>query len=262
MATDEVIIKKRLLIEGDGGGDDKRISTLLKSFMKWSSSNESKEESERSYEKLQSQLAATEFNFAKANLVYGMNVKENDNYEELYAKIDDDLRNAVVKIEESKKELEKAKVIRKNRQEYHALAKIINEHPDRLASIDRIAALEKEQSVLKSTKAQLGRKLEQRRRQFHLMVTSIHQLQALLDEDDNDEDEVVDEPIEADEPSATEETPTTTAPTTTTTDPLTLMKSETDDTSSMRAEDGVAALTLKREVNVGEEAMETGGFHI
>ena len=30
MATDEVIIKKRLLIEGDGGGDDKRISTLLK----------------------------------------------------------------------------------------------------------------------------------------------------------------------------------------------------------------------------------------
>ena len=87
-------------------------------------------------------------------------------------------------------------------------------------------------------------------------------IQALLDEDDNDEDEVVDEPIEADEPSATEETPTTTAPTTTTTDPLTLMKSETDDTSSMRAEDGVAALTLKREVNVGEEAMETGGFHI
>ena len=30
MATDESVIKKRLLIEGDGGGDDKRISTLLK----------------------------------------------------------------------------------------------------------------------------------------------------------------------------------------------------------------------------------------
>ena len=53
------------------------------------------------------------------------------------SRIDDDLRNAVVKIEESKKELEKAKVIRKNRQEYHALAKIINEHPDRLASIGK-----------------------------------------------------------------------------------------------------------------------------
>jgi len=188
MATDENVIKKRLLIEGDGGGDDKRISTLLKSFIKWASTgSESKEESERTYEKLQSQLASCEFNFAKANLVYGMNVKENDNYEELYAKIDDDLKNAVVKIEECKKELEKAKVIRKNRQEYDALAKIINQHPDRQATIDRIAALEKEHSELKNTKTQLERKLEQRRRQFHLLVTSIHQLQALLDEDEEED---------------------------------------------------------------------------
>ena len=50
-------------------------------------------------------------------------------------RIDDDLKNAVVKIEECKKELEKAKVIRKNRQEYDALAKIINQHPDRQATI-------------------------------------------------------------------------------------------------------------------------------
>ena len=50
-------------------------------------------------------------------------------------RIDEDLKNAVVKIEDCKKELEKAKVIRKNRQEYDALAKIINEHPDRQATI-------------------------------------------------------------------------------------------------------------------------------
>merc|ERR1711962_1243863 len=202
MATDESVIKKRLLIEGDGGGDDKRISNLLKSFIKWASASESKEESERTFEKLQSQLAAVEFNFAKANLVYGMNVKENDNYEELYAKIDEDLKNAVVKIEDCKKELEKAKVIRKNRQEYDALAKIINEHPDRQATIDRIAALEKEHSVLKNTKAQLERKLEQRRRQFHLLVTSIHQLQALLDEDD-EEESIEEEPTSTPPPSTT-----------------------------------------------------------
>jgi len=210
MATDESVIKKRLLIEGDGGGDDKRISTLLKSFIKWTSSSESPEESERTYEKLQSQLAAVEFNFAKANLVYGMNVKENDNYEELYTKIDDDLKNAVVKIEECKKDLEKAKVIRKNRQEYDALAKIINQHPDRQATIDRIAALEKEHSDLKNTNTQLERKLEQRRRQFHLLVTSIHQLQALLDEDEEEENPVgeTETPMESESAALA---PTTTA---------------------------------------------------
>jgi len=210
MATDESVIKKRLLIEGDGGGDDKRISTLLKSFIKWTSSSESPEESERTYEKLQSQLAAVEFNFAKANLVYGMNVKENDNYEELYTKIDDDLKNAVVKIEECKKDLEKAKVIRKNRQEYDALAKIINQHPDRQATIDRIAALEKEHSDLKNTNTQLERKLEQRRRQFHLLVTSIHQLQALLDEDEEEENPVGESETPMESESAAS-APTTTA---------------------------------------------------
>jgi len=240
MATDESVIKKRLLIEGDGGGDDKRISTLLKSFIKWTSSSESPEESERTYEKLQSQLAAVEFNFAKANLVYGMNVKENDNYEELYTKIDDDLKNAVVKIEECKKDLEKAKVIRKNRQEYDALAKIINQHPDRQATIDRIAALEKEHSDLKNTNTQLERKLEQRRRQFHLLVTSIHQLQALLDEDEEEEDPVADEaatPMEAENSAA----PTTTTTTRTTngaaeTGEIDSAKKEGDNPAEMKAE--------------------------
>merc|ERR1739838_878267 len=264
-----------------GGGDDKRISNLLKSFIKWGAASESKEESERTLEKLQSQLAAVEFNFAKANLVYSMNVKENDNYEELYAKIDEDLSNAVVKIEDCKKELEKAKVIRKNRQEYGALAKIINEHPDRQATIDRIAALEKEHSVLKNTKAQLERKLEQRRRQFHLLVTSIHQLQALLEEDDNED--TIDEPIEAEEPEPEPTTTPTPTPTALTPIPLmTLMKTESDDTSSMQAEDGDVdsvgrsekegdadsagrSETLKRESNrdsTAAEAMETGGYHI
>jgi len=249
MATDESVIKKRLLIDGDGGCDDKRISTLLKSFIKWTAASESKEEGERTFEKLQSQLAAVEFNFAKANLVYGMNVKENENYEELYAKIDDDLKSAVVKIEECKKDLEKAKVIRKNRQEYDALAKIINQHPDRQATIDRIAALEKEHSDLKNTKTQLERKLEQRRRQFHLLVTSIHQLQALLDEDEEEEN-TADETLMESEPSATTSTTTTTT---------------TEAATTINANDGVGNFedsslidSVKKEVggHLKEEAME------
>jgi len=260
MATDESVIKKRLLIEGDGGGDDKRISSLLKTMMKWSSSTETTDESDRTFEKLQSQLSAIEFSFAKANLVYGMNVKENENYEELYAKIDDDLRSAVVKIEESKKELEKAKVIRKNRQEYDQLAKVINEHPDRQATIDRIAALEKEHSVLKNTKAQLERKLEQRRRQFHLLVTSIHQLQTLLDEDDaNDDplDEQLDDALETD-PTPVAAAATAEAAVTTEAAEATAAKVEKDEASSILAENGDSVLKredLKREVE--EEAMDT-----
>lgn len=41
--ADEVI-RKRLLIDGDGAGDDRRINVLLKSFLKWCHSNVTPEE--------------------------------------------------------------------------------------------------------------------------------------------------------------------------------------------------------------------------
>ena len=43
MSADD-IIKRKLLIEGDGGNDDRRINSLLKTFIKWCQSSESAEE--------------------------------------------------------------------------------------------------------------------------------------------------------------------------------------------------------------------------
>jgi len=43
MLTDDVI-KRKLLIEGDGGNDDRRINSLLKTFIKWCQSSESAED--------------------------------------------------------------------------------------------------------------------------------------------------------------------------------------------------------------------------
>ena len=38
------VIKKRLLIDGDGGNDDKRLNNLIKTFIRWCNSSESSEE--------------------------------------------------------------------------------------------------------------------------------------------------------------------------------------------------------------------------
>ena len=43
MLSDD-IIKRKLLIEGDGGNDDRRVNSLLKTFIKWCQSSESTEE--------------------------------------------------------------------------------------------------------------------------------------------------------------------------------------------------------------------------
>ena len=42
-STDD-IIKRKLLIDGDGLGDDRRINIMLKTFFKWCSTNENDEE--------------------------------------------------------------------------------------------------------------------------------------------------------------------------------------------------------------------------
>ena len=43
LILDEVI-KKRLLIDGDGGNDDKRLNNLIRTFIRWCNSNESAED--------------------------------------------------------------------------------------------------------------------------------------------------------------------------------------------------------------------------
>lgn len=39
----ESVIKRRLLIDGDGTGEDRRLNVLLKSFIKWSNTKDTPE---------------------------------------------------------------------------------------------------------------------------------------------------------------------------------------------------------------------------
>lgn len=51
--AEEEVIKKRLAVEGDGGGDDRRIMSLVKTFVRWCNSEQlGDEESEATYQKM------------------------------------------------------------------------------------------------------------------------------------------------------------------------------------------------------------------
>lgn len=41
----EEVIKRRLLIDGDGTGDDRRLNVLIKTFIKWVNSSDTPENS-------------------------------------------------------------------------------------------------------------------------------------------------------------------------------------------------------------------------
>ncbi|XP_020924843.1 THO complex subunit 7 homolog isoform X1 [Sus scrofa] len=182
LLRDEVI-RKRLLIDGDGAGDDRRINLLVKSFIKWCNSG-SQEEGYSQYQRMLSTLSQCEFSMGKTLLVYDMNLREMENYEKIYKEIECSIAGAHEKIAECKKQILQAKRIRKNRQEYDALAKVIQHHPDRHETLKELEALGKELEHLSHIKESVEDKLELRRKQFHVLLSTIHELQQTLENDE------------------------------------------------------------------------------
>uniref|UniRef100_G1SWM0 Uncharacterized protein n=1 Tax=Oryctolagus cuniculus TaxID=9986 RepID=G1SWM0_RABIT len=173
----------RLLIDGDGAGDDRRINLLVKSFLKWCGSG-SQEEGHSQYQRMLSTLWQCEFSMGKTLLVYNMNLKEMENYEKIYKEIECNIAGAHEKIAECKKQILQAKQIRKNRQEYDALAKVIEQHPDRHETLKKLESLGKELERLSHIKESVEDKLELRRKQFHALLSNIQELQQTLENDE------------------------------------------------------------------------------
>ncbi|XP_051163243.1 THO complex subunit 7 homolog [Leptopilina boulardi] len=181
--SDEEVIRRRLLIDGDGTGDDRRINVLLKSFIKWINNSDA---DNTLHERMLSQLAQCEFAQKKSRFVSNMSQEELRNYENLSKQIEIEIEYAKKDIERTKSGLEAAKRVRKYRIEYDVLAKVINEQPDRVETNSKLNTLRDELGCLKEKSEQLERKLEMRRKQFHVLISSIHSLQGMLDEVDEE----------------------------------------------------------------------------
>ena len=146
-------------------------------------SEATKEDHRKQHSRLLATLAQCEWIYGKSSLVRDMNRKEAENYEKLYDQINGEIVQAEKEIQTTKKELIEARKIRRNRMEYDALAKVINENPDRETQDRKIEEIKAEIESYKATEAALEDKLESRKKQFHVLVKSIMDLQALLEED-------------------------------------------------------------------------------
>ncbi|KAM9324435.1 THO complex subunit 7 [Gastrophryne carolinensis] len=193
--TDDEVIRKRLLIDGDGAGDDRRINLLVKSFIKWCHSG-SQEDGYTQYQRMLSTLSQCSFSMGKTLLVHDMNLREMENYEKIYSDIESNIAAAHEKIAECKKQILQAKRIRKNRQEYDALARVIEHHPDRHETLKQLESLDKELKQLSHTKESVEDKLELRRKQFHVLLSTIHELQQTLENDEKLSEESQDDQME------------------------------------------------------------------
>ncbi|XP_052867708.1 THO complex subunit 7 homolog [Anopheles cruzii] len=179
--SDEEVIKRRLQIDGDGTGDDRRLNDLLKTFIKWCNSNDAPENSQPIYDRLLAQLALCEFDMKKSDFYANVMQQELKNYAGISDAIESGIETAKTQIGQSKQNLVLAKKIRKNRMQYDVLAKIINQQPDRKETVHQLESLKLELDQLKDSKADLERKLETKKKDFTVLMRSIVELQNKLD---------------------------------------------------------------------------------
>ncbi|KAK3926195.1 THO complex subunit 7-like protein [Frankliniella fusca] len=184
--NDEEVIRRRLLIDGDGTGDDRRLNALLKSFVKWCSSDEPEAEWRSGQDRMLAHLAQCDFALAKARLTSTMSAEELENYQTWAKQIEVDIARAKSQIEKTKADLKNARTIRRNKIEYDLLAVVINQQPDRRKTNEELKQLHEDLSALQATREELEKKLDMRRKQFSVMFSSVYQLQALLNESDDE----------------------------------------------------------------------------
>ncbi|XP_055852388.1 THO complex subunit 7 homolog isoform X2 [Episyrphus balteatus] len=195
--TDDEVIKRRLLIDGDGTGDDRRLNILLKTFIKWcSTKNDTPENNQIIYDRLLAQLAQCTFAATKSQTIEKMIQQELKNYETLSNSIEASIELANKEIETSKDELVLAKKIRKNRMEYDVLAKVIQTQPDREETSKKLETLKTELKNLEEEEIRLNRKLDYRKKNFYLLMHSIRELQSKLDDSSSEDEQYDDESID------------------------------------------------------------------
>ncbi|KAF2365795.1 THO complex subunit 7/Mft1 [Trinorchestia longiramus] len=182
---DEEIIRRRLLIDGDGTGDARMIAKFTRSFIKWCFSEEGPQESQAQYERLLTSLASIEQSAIKWDNILNMNALQLEHYDELRQTTSTAVEDAEVALCSAKEELMHAKEVRNHGLQYHALAKLIQEHPPRTPTADRLTKLGTSLAKLKSQRDQLDEKLLLRKKQLHVLFTALHQLQSALDSEED-----------------------------------------------------------------------------
>lgn len=187
--NDDEIMKRKLLIDGDGIGDDRKLSTLIKQFIVWCySDNDSELDNQLEMDQLLSAIDNSELAIAKSVQTIKMITLELDNYENIYKHIEKTISDAKEKLHTCKSELALAKQIRRYKLDYNSLANIIEKHPSTQETQRKLNVLENEIQSLQNINNKIEKKLERRRRQFQLLLSASHQLQNILDEENDDSD--------------------------------------------------------------------------
>lgn len=189
--SEEDVIKRRLIFDGDGTGEDRRLNVMLKMITKWiHTTDETDEESNAMFDKILAQLSLVEHSRRRSDQVRKSTEEQLQKYKTLYADMEKKINTKKEEISQQKQELEKAKIIKQNRIQYDLLAKAIAKEPPRTEMNKKLKVLQKELADLAAEKKQLENQLDNRKKQFKVLSTSANSLSGILSDNDKSSETV------------------------------------------------------------------------
>ncbi|VVC46461.1 THO complex subunit 7/Mft1, partial [Cinara cedri] len=182
------IIEHRLLIDGDGTGDDRRLNILLKKFLKWSNTEYTNlNESQKVIEIMLVHANLCELAIKKSQAVSRRIDEEMSTSDGVSVEIDHNIQKIKNDIILAKEELEKAKTFKRNQMEYDVLIKNIRQYPSRDETAKRLEDLKDETQALKKARDGIAKKVNKKVNKLQVILAAIENLDESSNEDSEPE---------------------------------------------------------------------------
>lgn len=168
------LIRQRLLVDGEGCLEDKKITTLTKQMIDWIE-DPMKAGLEHDLDKTLGQL---ELQGIRNMLVYNMLATEQNTLENL--KLEEKIKSCQKKVHEQEHRLTEAKQHRKYEEEADALSSIVERNPTQEETNSNIGSLKEDFVRLEKEEDNSNKRFDKRKREFFSLVASAHQLNTMV----------------------------------------------------------------------------------
>ncbi|GMS95231.1 hypothetical protein PENTCL1PPCAC_17406 [Pristionchus entomophagus] len=178
----EDVVHRKLTADGEGVGDEKRVLAILNTIRAIESGKASIQDAVKALKSLDT----LELNADKQRVITEMCTNQVEEYDRLAADIEDQMSSSATSMEAAKKELIAARQIRRNRQEYNLLVKLIEELPSRSETQSKLEDLSDDLNIQQEKQKHLENKLAERRNNMIAFNIIVENLRQLIDEDESE----------------------------------------------------------------------------
>ncbi|CAB3406804.1 unnamed protein product [Caenorhabditis bovis] len=180
----EDVLVRKLLADGEGTGEERRFLQLMSFFrdVKKSENDPKTAEAIKMLKNLDSLVLSAQ----KSIQIAEMNRQQAAEFEEVVKEVEAEIEKRVDSIEDAKKELAAARIVKKNRQEYLKSVKSIEQFPTREETSRRLIEIRDEFERQHERQRILEAKISERRNQMLALNIVLYNFNRFIQADDED----------------------------------------------------------------------------